>query len=63
MGILCVCTKLMKNDVVVVIGCVVDELMSWVFIIMDWWCELDCCWEFWWNFVGLLNYVEMRFWF
>jgi len=35
-------------------GCVVDELMSWVFIIMDWWCELGCCWEFWWNFVGLL---------
>jgi len=57
MGILCVCTKLMKNDVivvcswliswlivVVVMECVVDELMPWVFIIMDWWCELGCCW-------------------
>jgi len=26
--------------VVVVVGCVVDELMPWVFIIMDWWCEI-----------------------
>jgi len=69
MGLLCVCTKLMKNDVVVVdswvnswlfvvdvvMGCVVDELMPCVFIIMDWWCELGCCWEFWWNLVGLLK--------
>jgi len=43
------CAKLMKNDVVianlwmiswlnvvVVIRCVVDELMHWVFIFMDW---------------------------
>jgi len=75
MGLLCVCTKLKKNDVVVVdswviswlivvdvvMGCVVDELMPRVFIIMDWWCELGCSWEFWWSFVGLLNYVEMMF--
>jgi len=64
-----VCTKLMKNDVVVVklwmiswlnvvvvvvVGCVVDELMNWMFIIVNWWCELGGCWMFWWNFVGLL---------
>jgi len=48
--------------VVVVMGCVVDELMHWVFIIMDWWCELSC-WKFWWNFVGLMNCVEKMFWF
>jgi len=72
-----VCTNLMENDVVivklwmiswlnfvvVVMECVVDELMHWVFIIVDWWCELGCCWKFWWNFVELLNYVEMMFWF
>jgi len=77
MGIFGVCAKLMKNDVVVVklwmiswliivvdvMGYVVDELMHWVFIFMDWWWELDCCWRFWWNFVGLLNYVELMFWF
>jgi len=54
MGMFGVCTKLMKNDVVVVklwmiswlivvvvvMGCVVDELMHWVFIIMDGWCEI-----------------------
>jgi len=70
-----VCTKLMENDVVVVklwmiswlnvvvvvMECVFDELMHWVFIIVNWWCELGCCWKFWWNFVGLLNYVEMMF--
>jgi len=57
------CSKLMKNDVVVVgllmnswlivvvvvvvvvvvMRCVVDELMPWVFIIMELWCELSCC--------------------
>jgi len=77
LDLLCVCTKFMKNDVVivdswvtswlfvvdVVMWCVVDELMPWVFIIMVWWCELGCCWEFWWNFVLLLIYVEMMFWF
>jgi len=50
-GMLCFCVKLMKNAVVVVelwmsswldvvvvvMECVVDELMHWVFIIMDWW--------------------------
>jgi len=51
-GMLCFCVKLMKNEVVViglwvsswldvvvvvVMECVVDELMHWVFIIMDWW--------------------------
>jgi len=55
-----VCTKLVENDVmvvklwmnswlnvvVVVMECVVDELMHWVFIIVDWWCELGCCWKF-----------------
>jgi len=41
------------NVVVVVMGCVVDELMHWVFTIVDWWCELSCCWKFWWNFVEL----------
>jgi len=60
-----VSTKLMKNDVVVVklwmnswlnvvvvvvvMGCVVDELMHWVFIFLDWWWKFDCCWRFWWN--------------
>jgi len=61
MGMFCVCTKFMNNDVVVVklwmiswlnvdvvvMGCVVDELMHWVFIFMDWWWKLDCCWRFW----------------
>ena len=48
-----VSTKLMENDVVVVklwmiswlnvvvvMGCVLDELMHWVFIFMDWWWKI-----------------------
>jgi len=58
-----VCTKLMNNDVVVVklwmiswlnvvvvvMECVVDGLMHWVFIIVDWWCELLLLLKVWWN--------------
>jgi hypothetical protein len=29
--------------VVVVMRCVVDELIPWIFIIMELWCELSCC--------------------
>jgi len=32
--------------VVVVMECVVDELMHWVFIVMDWWCKILSCWNF-----------------
>jgi len=59
------CTNLMENDVVVVelwmiswlnvvvvgMKCVVDELMHWVFIIMDLWWNLSC-WKFYEKWVG-----------
>jgi len=62
------CTKLMENDVVVVklwmiswfnvvvvvvvMECVVDELMYWVFIIVGLWWNLSCCWKFYEKWVG-----------
>jgi len=58
------CVKLMKNEVVVVelwmvswlivvvvLGCVVDELMHWVFMLVDWWFELLLLFKVWWNLV------------
>jgi len=32
--------------------CVVDELMHWVFIIVDLWWKLSCCWKFYEKWVG-----------
>jgi len=74
MGVFCVCVKLMLNEVVVVklwmiswlnvvvvvMGCVVDELMHWVFLFIDWWWKLLLM-KVWWNLDELLNYDEMMF--
>ena len=70
-----VCTKLVENDVVVVklwmiswlndvvvvAECVVDELMHWVFIFMDWWWKIEMLLKVLVKLVGLLNYDEMLF--
>jgi hypothetical protein len=40
-------------DIVVVMRCCCWWFMPWIFIIMELWCELSCCWKFWWNFVKL----------
>jgi len=64
--------KLMENDVVVlklwmiswlnvvvVMGCVVDELMHWVFIFMDWWWKIGILLKVLVKLVELWNYDEM----
>jgi len=70
MGILCVLLKideewcccswiLLMNSwlivVVAVMRCVVDELIPWVLIIIELWCELSCWGEFWWNIVKIVE--------
>jgi hypothetical protein len=48
-------------DVIVVMRYCCWWFITWVFKIMDLWCDLSCCWWFLWKWVDLVNYVEMAF--
>jgi len=75
-GMFCVCVKLMKNEVVVVelwmiswlyvvvvvvLGCVVDELMHWVFIIVNCWWELFLLLKVWWSWLNCWIMIKWCF--